>query len=103
MAFIEERMTVLENDVAALRSTADARHTAVVRMLQASLDAHSETRQALIAMDAKFDAKFESMDAKFDARFGAMDAKFEGKFESVDAKLESMDAKLDVLMTKLVD
>jgi hypothetical protein len=60
-----------------------------------------DIKDLILAMDAKFEKKFDALDAKFEKKFDALDAKFEKKFDALDKKIDTKFLELKVEITKV--
>ena len=93
-----ERMVVkrdLDDAVQAMNRNLDDAVQAMNRNLDAAVQAINST---IVALNAKFESRFETMDQRFEAmdqRFVAMDQKFESKFQALEPRFDAIDAKLE--------
>ena len=68
-------------------------------------DAVQAINSTIVALNAKFESRFETMDQRFEAmdqrfeamdqKFVAMDQKFESKFQALEPRFDAIDAKLE--------
>ena len=100
-----ERMVVkrdLDDAVQAMNRNLDDAVQAMNRNLDDAVQAINST---IVALNAKFESRFEAMDQRFEAmdqrfeamdqKFVAMDQKFESKFQALEPRFDAIDAKLE--------
>ena len=92
----------LDDAVQAMNRNLDDAVQAMNRNLDDAVQAINST---IVALNAKFESRFEAMDQRFEAmdqrfeamdqKFVAMDQKFESKFQALEPRFDAIDAKLE--------